>query len=37
MFDTYLTRRDTQFVDRNITHIEYRAPTDEMGVRSASV
>lgn len=29
MFDTYVTRRETQYVDRNITHHEHRAPTDE--------
>lgn len=30
MFDTHIHKpRDTQYVDRNITHHEHRAPTDE--------
>lgn len=29
MFDTCVTRRETQYVDRNITQHEHRAPTDE--------
>lgn len=29
MFDTYVNRHTTEYVDRNITVKEYRAPTDE--------
>ena len=29
MFDTYVQRHTTEYVDRNVTVKEYRAPTDE--------
>ena len=29
MFDTYVQRHTTEYVDRNITVKEYKAPTDE--------
>lgn len=29
MFDTYVNRHTTEYVDRNITVTEHRAPTDE--------